>query len=115
MLTYAQFISDYSEFATIDEITFNSLYRRSLLVGSKFLGVDDVSDRITVQGLFLAHTIELRDRKASGQIAAVKSVKSRNDQITYAVSDNTTDLEQTSYGQLLCYYLENSYTGGFLV
>lgn len=115
LVTYAQFIIDFPEFATLDEPSFNSIYKRSLLVGSEFTGIEPESDRATVQGLFLAHLLELRDQKLAGHSAAIKSVKSRNDSITYAVSDSPDELERTSYGQLICYYLANNYKGGFLV
>ena len=115
LLTYAQFLVDFPEFISITEPTFDSLSKRSLLVGSEFLGVDKERDRATVQGLFLAHIIELGNQKATGHLSAIKSIKSRNDSITYAISDNPDELDRTSYGQLLTYYLANSYLGGFLV
>lgn len=115
LLTYTQFLLDFPEFVAVTEPSFNSLYKQSLLIGSEFLGVGNDSDRATVQGLFLAHLFELRDQKLAGHSSAIKSVKSRNDSITYAVSDDLDALDRTSYGQLLTYYLANSYLGGFLV
>ncbi len=114
MLTYIQFLADFPEFATLDEIRFNAMLKRSLLVGSLFLGVDE-SDRPTAQGLFLAHLLELDNQKSTGNVTAIKKVKSRNDEITYAVGDDPQALDRTSYGQLLTYYLQNSYQGGYLV
>lgn len=113
-LTYLQFLADFPEFATLDEVNFNAKFKRSLLVGSNFSGVPE-SDRATAQGLFLAHLLDLEAQKTAGHNSAIKSVKSRNDSIAYAVSDDPQALDRTSYGQLLTYYLQNSYQGGYLV
>ena len=123
-VTLTEFLGFFPEFEGIDPSKFNPVALRANLLTRGFPGIcgcDNADYRTLYLSLFTAHllTIQKRTECSPGGNGAIKSVKSGDESITYAVPDRNDDWESwlalTPYGSELLYALNNTVPSAFLI
>lgn len=115
---YNDFISTFSDFEayfTQDRVQSKLTLVRLLYSGLFVNDTDDENLRKELVYLALAHFLALEQNPSSSG-GRVKTIKNRQDSITYAIadSDSVYDLQMTMYGQLLAQKIDLMSMVGFV-
>ncbi len=116
-MDYAAFIDYFPELSSTDEAIVSNAIRNVLLENNGYIGIEQEPVREYAIALHAAHYITVDARVLSGNPGVMKRVKSRNDEIEYAIASNQSgyDLGSTIYGIRLERLINSNYLSGYCV
>lgn len=102
MITYAQFIASYPEFRTTEQMVVENAIAQVQIESDNYDGLGKPELQQQAIALHVAHNLKLGKWSEEDKPGPVKSLRSNNDQIEFAVSPELGfSLGSTQYGMRL--------------
>jgi len=116
-MDYNTFLNYFPEFENKTHSEIETAIEKADLSSNGYAGIDDTKKRALAIGLHAAHSLAIGDRQAKGDAGVVTEMKSRHDEIKFAVSEDMAGFgySSTTYGKSLEALLASEVSAGLLI